>query len=114
MRNRKLIVSLTLSLLSVNVFAESKVCLKKEIPVYCEEELKGLNSLNGSLYFKGQYYEFSTRRAFSQDWCKSTQVEIQKIMRIGEYCIMFEEKLSETELTINSVRGVQATWSYFK
>ena len=113
-RSRELIVALIFPLLSTNVLAESKVCLKKEIPVYCEEELKGLNSLNGNLYIKGQYYEFSARRAFSKDWCKSTQLEIQKIMRIGEFCMKFEEQLSETDLTLHNVKGLKASWSYFK
>lgn len=113
-RGRKLIIVLVLSFLSLNVLAESKVCLKKEIPVYCEDELEGLHSLNGSLYYKGQYYEFSARRAFSKDWCKSSQLGIQKIMRRGDFCIEFEEKLSANELTLNRVSGDNKSWSYFQ
>lgn len=113
-RSRELIIALVLSLFCIKVFAGSKICLKKEVPVYCEEELEGLNSLNGSLYYKGQYYEFSTRRAFSKEWCRSTQLKIQKIMGTGEFCMKFEEKLSEKYLTIESVKGFKSSWSYFE
>ena len=112
-RSRELIITLALSLLSMNVLAKSKVCLKKEVLVYCEEELEGLNSLNGSLYYKGQYYEFSTRRAFSKDWCEAARLKIEKVMSDREFCMMFEEELSESGLTINSVEGPKNSWSYF-
>lgn len=114
MRGRELIVVLILSFLSLKLLAKSKVCLKKEIPVYCEEELEGLHSLNGSLYYKGQYYEFSARRAFSKDWCKSSLLGIQGVMRGGDFCVEFEEKLSLNELTLNRVSGDKKSWSYFK
>ena len=114
MRSRELIISLVLSSFCIKVFAGSKICLKKEVAVYCEEEFEGLNSLNGSLYYKGQYYEFSTRRAFSKEWCRSTQLKIQKIMGAGEFCMKFEEKLSEKYLTIESVKGFKSSWSYFE
>lgn len=114
MRTSELFIFLFFSLLSVSIFAESEVCFKKEIPVFCEEELKELNSLNGSFHFENQYYEFSARRAYSKDWCKSTQLKIQKIMRIGEFCMKFEEQLSERDLTVDSVKGLKVSWSYFQ
>lgn len=113
-RSRELIIALVLSLFSFSVLAESKICLIKEVPVYCEEELDGLNSLNGSLYYKARYCEFSTRRAFSRSWCDSTLLKIQKIMSDGEFCMTFEEQLSESDLSLNSVKGPKDSWSYFK
>lgn len=114
MRSSKYIVVLLLILFSSSVIADRKVCLKKEIPIYCEDEFEGFKSLNGNFYFKDQYYEFSARRAFPEDWCESTLLKIQKVMSKREFCMVFEEQLSEVELTINSVEGSKASWSYFK
>jgi hypothetical protein len=112
-RSRELIIALILSLFCLSVLAESKICLKKEVSVYCEEELDGLNSFNGSLFYKGQYYEFSTRRSFSRTWCDSTLLKIQKVMGDGEFCMTFEEQFLESDLTLNSVKGLKDSWSYF-
>ena len=65
-------------------------------------------------YFKyesiGQYLEFSARRVFSKNWCKSTLLKIQKVMSGGESFMMLKEQLSELELTLNSVEGFKASW----
>lgn len=113
MRSSNYIVVLLLVLFCSGVIADSKVCFKQEIPLYCEDELEGLMSLNGNFYFKDQYYEFSARRAFSKNWCESTLLKIQKIMSKGRFCMVFEEQLSESGLTINSVEGPKISWSYF-
>ncbi len=48
MRSRELITGLVLSLFSVSVFAESKICFKNEISVYCEDEQEEMKSLSGN------------------------------------------------------------------
>ncbi len=113
-RSKELIIGLVLSLFSVSIFAESKICFKNEIPVYCEDEQEEMKSLSGNFYSNSQYYEFSARRAFPMDWCESTLLEIQKVMSKGKFCIVFEEELSESGLTINKVESSKHSWSYFK
>lgn len=105
---------IALSLFSLNVLAESKVCFKNEVSIYCESELVAYKSLNGFFYFRGQYFEFSARRSFPDGWCESTLQKILMIMRSAEYCMKFDEQLEDKELTLNSIKGGGQSWSYFQ
>ena len=113
-RSRRFLIFVMFGIFCFQVKADSKVCLNTELSVYCEHELEDYKSLNGSFYFRGQYYEFSTRRSFPGNWCESTLLNIQETTQGEEFCMEFEEHSLESELTLNRVIGTTKTWSYFQ
>ena len=108
------IIILSQLLYSLSAFPQNNLCFEKSISIYCEDELEGMKSLSGHFYFTGNYYEFSARRSFESSWCNNTLKKLERIMQDGEYCVSFEEDLTQKELTIQKMDGQAKSWSYFQ
>jgi hypothetical protein len=101
-------------LLPAFALAGSQFCFERETSIHCQSESGENYSLNGSFVKDGVSYEFSARRAFPDGWCEGTVDAILEVMKSGNYCMKFEEKSINTELTIDAVLGKSKKWTYFQ